>query len=252
MSGPGREQVLDELEFLATVEHALVVGYLSVCCALGHDLEPAEGGATTEQGREAAGAASALAVGEMFHLRRVNDRLVDAGRSAQLGRAGSIPATSGAELALGPPDPAQLERLLDHTEAVASAVDQRYLRLGPAVTSAPVFEGPLLDALRSLIVEDGPTHVAGVAGLRDALGDPAPADFLRATRREPADTFEQRLLNTSDRSYRLILAALQEQFASQDFVAGTFRSLAVSAMEGLDEINRALVQRGLLPPFTLP
>jgi hypothetical protein len=104
MGGPlGREQVLDELELLATVEHALVVGYLSVCCALGHDLEPAEGGATTEQGREAAGAASALAVGEMFHVRRVNDRLVDAGRSAQLGRADSIPGGSGAELALGPP-----------------------------------------------------------------------------------------------------------------------------------------------------
>jgi hypothetical protein len=115
-----------------------------------------------------------------------------------------------------------------------------------------VFEGPLLDALRSLIVEDGPTPAAAVAGLRDALGGLAPVDFLRVTRREPADTFEQRLLNTSDRSYRLILAALQERFASQDFVAGTFRSLAVSAMEGLDEINRALVQRGLLPPFTLP
>jgi len=55
-------------------------------------------------------------------------------------------------------------------------------------------------------------------------------------------------LEVSDRSYGLILKALAEQFAQ----AAAFSDLAVSAMEGLDEINRALVQRGLLPPFTSP
>jgi hypothetical protein len=39
-----REQVLDELEFLAKVEHALVIECLSVCYALGYDLGPDEGG----------------------------------------------------------------------------------------------------------------------------------------------------------------------------------------------------------------
>jgi hypothetical protein len=48
------DQVLGELEFLATVEHALVVEYLSVCCALGHDLAADEGGAATKQGRSRA------------------------------------------------------------------------------------------------------------------------------------------------------------------------------------------------------
>jgi hypothetical protein len=39
-TGPlSHERVLDELEFLAKVEHALVVECLSVCCALGHDLD---------------------------------------------------------------------------------------------------------------------------------------------------------------------------------------------------------------------
>ncbi len=33
-----REQVLDKLEQLADVEHALIVEYLTVSCALGHDL----------------------------------------------------------------------------------------------------------------------------------------------------------------------------------------------------------------------
>jgi hypothetical protein len=251
-SGPlSREQVLDELGFLATVEHALVVEYLSVCCALGHDLEPVEGGATTPQGHEAAGTASALAQGEMFHLKGVNSGLVDAGGSAQLQRAASISSDSVGEIALGPPSAAQLERLLEREEAIASAVDERYARLRPAVTSSPVFEGDLLDELRTIIVEDGPTHATALAPLRNSLRGLAPADFLRATRREAADAFEQRLLDVSDRSYSLVLTALQEQFAQDPFVGGAFRGLAVSAMEGLDELNRVLVQRGLLPPFTL-
>jgi hypothetical protein len=37
-----REQVLDELEFLAKVEHALVIECLSVCYALGYDLGPGD------------------------------------------------------------------------------------------------------------------------------------------------------------------------------------------------------------------
>jgi hypothetical protein len=246
-----REQVLDELEFLATIEHALVVEYLSVCCALGHDLEAAEGGATTKPGRTAAGAASVLAQGEMFHLKAVNRALIAAGRSPQLGRATSISSDAVAETALGPPSRAQLERLLAREEAITSAVDQRYWRLRPAVTSHPVFDGDLLDEMKA-VIDDGATHVGGFAGLRDSLGDLAPTDFLRVTRREATDAFEQRLLDVCDRTYGLILAALHEWFAQEDvFIAGTFRGFAVSAMENLDGITRVLVQRGLLPPFTL-
>jgi hypothetical protein len=188
----------------------------------------------------------------MFHLTAVNRALVEAGRSPQLGRATSISSDAVAETALGPPSRAELERLLARGKAIASAVDQRYWRLRPAVTSHPMFEGGLLDELKA-VIDDGATHAGGFAALRDSLGDLGPADFLRATRREAADAFEQRLLELCDRTYGLILAALQERFAQEDFfIAGTFRGFAVSAMENLDGINRVLLQRGLLPPFTLP
>jgi len=95
-SSLSREEVLDELEFLATVEHALVVEYLSVFCALGHDLEADEGGATTDEGRNAASAASTLAMDEMFRLKNISFGLVDAGRFAQLGRADSISSDAAA------------------------------------------------------------------------------------------------------------------------------------------------------------
>jgi hypothetical protein len=239
------EQVLDELEFLATVEHALIVEYLSVCCALGHDLEADEGGATTKQGRDAAGAASALAFGEMFRLKHMCFALVDAGRLPGLGRATSI--TAGVESSLDPPSAAQLAHLVAREQALASALDERYVRLKGAVTSDPVFEGPLLEELRQIVVDEGPTHSGALLGLQHALGEgELPADLLRATRREAADSFEQRLLDASDRSYGLVLALLRERFVPESFTSGT---LSVKAMDSLDQINRLLVQRGLLPPF---
>ena len=243
-----REHVLDELEIIATVEHALIVEYLSICCALGHDLEPEDGGPTTDQCREAAAAASLLAQTEMFHFKGINRALVGSGRSARLDRAEGIPNTSGQLLPV-PPDQPGLERLLEREAAMATAVDERYTQLAPAVTTHPVFDGELLDEWRTVIVDSGPTHVGALAGLQSALQGLAAAEFLRATRRIANDSFEQRLLDTNDRTYRLVLSAVQGTFDPDFGVAGAFRGIAVSAMMTLDDSNRVLVQRGLLPAF---
>jgi hypothetical protein len=251
VSGPlTSAQVLDELEFLAAVEHALIVECLSVHCALGHDLAADEGGAATQPGSDAAAAAASLAQSQMFRFKNITSALLGAGRgSAQLGRADSISSPSVAPVPLGPPTAAQLGQLPDREEGIARAVDERYTLLAPAVTSAPVFAGQALDDLQSVIVTSGPTHAAAFASLREALGTLAPADVLRVTRRDPADAFEQRLLDISDQSYALTLSILGFQFTPD---GGFFLGLAVSAMNGLDAINRVLAQRGLLPPFTLP
>jgi len=88
--------------------------------------------------------------------------------------------------------------------------------------------------------------------LRDALGDVPPAFFQRAIRRETNDAFERRLLDVSDRGYQAIVTALGESYAQQDFFAGgAFTRVAVTGMVILDDVHRLLVQRGLLPPFTL-
>ncbi len=244
------EQVLSELEFLATVEHALIVECLSVHCALGHDLAAASGGPTTEQGSAAAALASGLAQGEMFHLKGVTNALIAAGRSAPLPRrAGSISSASVTEIPLAPPTLAQLQQLLTREEGIARAVDERYARLVPAVASDTVFHGDLLDELRSVIA-DGQSHVNAFAGFRQSLGDVPPADVLRATRRGAADDFEQRLLDASDRAYALTVQILGLEFTPEANDVVPFRPLAIQAMTGLDDITCVLVQRALLPPFT--
>ncbi len=129
-----RDQVLDELEQLATVEHAVIVEYLSVHWALGHDLEAEEGGATTEQGREASAVAAGLAQGEMFRLKDVNRALVAVGRSAELGRASSID-TGPTTIPLDPPTGAQLEQLRQREDDIAAAVDR--VRTGGCARRSP-------------------------------------------------------------------------------------------------------------------
>jgi hypothetical protein len=130
-----RDQVLDELDFLGTVEHALIVEALTVFCALGCDLDADDGGPTTDQGRAAAQAASLLAQGEMFRLKNVSLALVAAGRFADLDRAASITDASGVSISLDPPGLAQLQQLAAREQAIAAAVDARYAKLLPAVTA---------------------------------------------------------------------------------------------------------------------
>jgi hypothetical protein len=243
-----REQVLDELDFLATVEHALIVEYLSVQCALGHDLAAEQGGATTEALRGLAHDLGNLAVSQMRHFKNVNRALVDGDRPVQVERAGSI---AGIELA--PPSAAQLEGLVEREEHIASAVDERYKRLRPAVESGTsVLEGRLLGDVRS-ILDTCTNHARGVAGVRTVLHGLAPAEFLRATRRETTDPFEKGLLSVADRTYGLLVDIVREWLGPVDFSAISvppFPSWAQGAMDTLDEIHRLLVQRRLLPKFT--
>jgi len=175
-----------------------------VCYALGYDLGPDEGGPTTGQGSEAAGVASSLAQqSEMFHLDDLNTALVHANQHAQLDRAASIPGGPGPDIPLGPPDLAQLQQLVAREQAIATAVDEQYARLAPAVTSSPVFDGDLLNELQPIIVDHGTGHAAAFAAITDPLAGLAPGDYLRATRRLAADSFEERLLAASDRGYSL-------------------------------------------------
>jgi hypothetical protein len=245
------DEILDQLDDLASVEHSICVEYLSIHCALGHDLEPADDGATAQHVAQAAQAASGAAFSEMRHVRVMNRALVSAGRAPQLGRASSIRRESGSEIALGPLTVPQLERLLEREREIASAVDERYARLRRELESpTPVFEGELLSEMVSLL-SPGPDHSGLPAALTEELEGLAPSDYLRAIPREPGDEFEGKLLDLSDHCYRLVVGSLQIWF-DHDAEVFSARSQAVDTMNALNGINRLVVERGLLPAFPPP
>ena len=230
MAEPRDGTVLDELGVLATVVHALIVEYLTVECALGHDLDAADGGPTTDRCRDAASAAGSLAVNEMFQFKAINQVLVDEGREARFDRADLIDGVS-----LTPPDRPALEHLLARELAIATAVDAAFARL-PADWLAR-------------IGADGRSRVADLASLRAALTDAPHTEFLRADRRTAADDAEQRLLDMNDRIYTIVLTALRGALDPVIGADGTLRLIATSSMNVLNDANRLLVRQHLLPPF---
>ena len=171
------DQVLDELVLLASIEHSVCAEYLSVHCALGHDLGPPDQSDVAQRVADAASAASTAAQGEMRHVHDVNRALVLAGRSPELGRAPSIASTSGTDIALGPLTRAQLENLAAREGDLAVAVDARYARLQPAMAD-------LLDPL--------PDHSGFPEALHDSLDGIDPSHYLRATPRPRQATSRSR------------------------------------------------------------
>jgi hypothetical protein len=246
-----RDDLLDELADLATIEHSLCVEYLSVHCALGHDLAPVEGDAEGKHVAQAAQAAFAAAFSEMRHVHEVNRVLVRAGRSPALERAPSIRPDSGSEIALGPVTIAQLERVVERERALASAVDERYATLRRAVESSPVLFEPDLQSEFTSVLSPDPDHSQLPAALEQELDEIPPSRYLRAIPRPVSGDLERTLLDLSNHCYRLVVAMLRIWFEHEDEILDA-RDQATGTMTALNTVNGFAVQRGLLPPFTAP
>jgi len=246
-----REQVLDELEDLSAVEHALCVEYLFLWCALGDGVAlPREPSEVELDVAAAAEKAFGLADREMRLLAKVNRALVAAGRGPNLRRATSVrSASAGAPpVALAPLKAAQLDGFQDRERAVAVAVDERYARLPTTLEppADPDAEDPLAEI--ELIVQDGSGHAAAFAGLQAALTNLAPEHYLRARSDEPANDLQRDLRAIADAYYRTVLVTLHAGMAHPEI--GIFPS--ISAMGVLGDFLPRLVELGLLPAFTLP
>ncbi len=250
------EQILDALGEIARVEHALCVQRLTIYCALGLGLAAADGTPSTHPEAVAAVNAAAesvlgMAVADMRHLRRVNEALRLGGRPPEVGRAVSVAAVgAGTDIDLGALDTGQLREFLDHEDRCAAAVDALYAQLQLAVAAPDsALEGGLLDQVMFVLGTCG-DHVSPLAAVRATLDGVPPADYLRATRREPADDLERSLLRLSDRYYALVVDTIRTSFAHDDQLGGQLLNRAVTVMEAMNEVNGLLVERRLLPAFT--
>lgn len=221
-----REELFDELDHLATVEHALCVEYLLLDCAL-VDRGPGFN----------------LALTAMFQLRMLNDALVAAGQAGNMARATEVrgtPPTAFAPLVAG-----ALDGILDRESAIAVAVDARYAVAGSLLGSVPELEPELRDLITRAL-DGGVGHAAAIASLREALDGLSPADYLRPVR-EPAGEVAETLQSVSLREYRLIVRLLEEHFAGSEEL--TMLALAKDAMSALQGILFLLTERNLLPLF---
>jgi hypothetical protein len=219
-----REKLLDELDHLATVEHALCVEYLFLDCALAER-----------------GSGENLALAAMSQLRQLNDALVLAGQPGNMTRAAQVRGTP--PVAFAPLDASQLDGVLDREYTIAAAVDARYAVAVGLLASVADLDPELRDRIAATIAS-GAGHVAAFVSFRDSL---AGLPFLRPVR-EPADEVESTMRSMSQREYGLIVQLLENHFAgaADDL---TLLALARTAMRTLDDILTLLAERDLLPLF---
>lgn len=221
------DKLLDELDHLATVEHALCVEYLFLDCAL-VERGPGEN----------------LALAAMSQLRQLDDALVLAGGAGNMTRAAQVRGTP--PVAFAPLDASQLDGVLDREYAIAVAVDARYAVAVALLASVAELDPELRDRIAGT-VGSGTGHAAAFASFRDSLEDRPPAEFLRRVR-EPADEVETTMRSMSRREYGLIVQLLESYFAepTDDL---TMLALAKIAMGTLEDILFLLAERNLLPLF---
>lgn len=246
-----RDQVLDELQYLATVEHALVVHHLQIYYAFGTDEElGAPGGAPSEQAAEVAKASLSIAVTDMRHFGSLMGLLGRAGRRPSVERPLHVLPMSGLAIPIGSLTPAHFEAFVDRQEAIASAVDGRYTRLESDLASSKPHLGGDLASEISFILQTHVDHLAQVPRLVDGLAGEEPSKLLRARRWEPADDLERSLLAVSNQYYQALVAILQTRFSHQE-LGGDLFGRSQTAMTELDGCNKLLVARGLIPRLLL-
>ncbi len=189
MAGPlTAEQVLEQLDFLTTLEVALILEYLSVQCAFGHDLAADEGGPTTPEGRAVADAAFGLAFAQMSRLKGADLALHELQREPKVEPAASTANTPPWGVDLAPPSAAQLEHVVSREREIARSVDEQYSQLAAALTPDIEFEPGVLEHVQAL-VQRGTDHLSSLGELENAVNDPVPAELLRATRRHGPSFF---------------------------------------------------------------
>ena len=241
-----REQILDELAWLATVEHALCVDYLLLHYALRTVVEtaPEVAGAVEE-------ALSIAQNAEMHHLARVNRVLVRAGRAPVLERAAHVVPASGTAVAVAALTPGRFATFPKGEASVAATVDARYARLNEAVASSgKVLDPELLGELMFLLDSVG-GHAGRVDTLAGHLKGVDLGKLLGDVRLVPADDLEREVAALSNRYYRTVVEGVAGGLAHDEALAGALLSVATSTMDDLDRVNAVLVARGLVPAFDL-
>jgi hypothetical protein len=254
-----REQVITELTYLATVEHALCVEYLFAHLSLDAPERLPDGPRDDEVARIHAAAAEvfAIAVDEMRHLRWANEALNLLGAPPSLGRADRIGRSLDRPFALEPLTPQQLAWFIDverPSQVVGTGVDGMYVRLHSTITRRPDLfpESERLVHLLKLIIDEGDDHFHRFTAVQSHLAGLDPARYLRRLADEPDDDDGRRLLDLADQNYAALLGALHLTFGFGDTAGGRLMEQSRRAMRNLHETNQLLAIRGVRPRFALP
>jgi hypothetical protein len=254
-----RQEVIDELRYLVTVEHALCVEYLYAHYSIKAPSRLPNVGAD-DQTRHLFAAANEIfmiAVDEMRHLRWVNEALDLLGQTPSLGRAKLIGRTFRRRFSLRPLTPKQLQWFIDvekPSQEIGGRIDGMYVVLHTSIDrQSELFpERDRLVHLIKLIIDEGGDHYERFISVQKHLAGMQPDDYLRTLEDAPPGFNLEKLQDLSDQNYAVLLGTLQVSFSLGDRAGGILLEQARRAMFNLHETNHHLASNGVRSRFTLP
>jgi Ferritin-like len=254
-----RKEVIEELHYLATVEHALCIEYLYAHYSVNVPPRLPETGADerTKSIFAAANEVFTIAIDEMRHLRWVNEALNLLKQPPSLGRAEIIGRMLRKPFQLEPLTPEQLDWFIEVEEpsqAVGEGIDGMYVRLLTSIDKQPELfpERNRLMHLIKLIIDEGNDHWQRFLAVKKHLAGIEPNSYLRPLQDpQPKSKFVS-LQRLSNENYNVLLGALQVSFSLGDKAGGIVLEQSRRAMFNMHETNHYLASFGVRPKFKLP
>jgi hypothetical protein len=253
---PGR--LVPALRYAAGVELAVMLEYLTAVFSLNRNAGT-PGSALRGDARAARAELLRVAVGEMRHLREVNDLLFDLHRESApgtpfapaLGVATAVPEPAGA-----PPRPVRFRALTPdvlaefvEVEAPSLTVDGLYISI---LATLERDDREREAAVVQSIMADGADHFATFRAIQEWLGRHAGTPYLLALRTAPASDPG---LATRQQRYEGVLRQLHRAYAAGVVAGAADVAAARQAMlgpNGVEGACEALAQRGFLSTFAVP
>lgn len=254
-----RQEVIDELRYLTTVEHALCIEYLYAHYSMNAPIRLPNTG-VEEQTRRIFAAANEvfmIAIDEMRHLRWVNEALDLMQQPSSLGRAQFIGRAFNRPFQLERLTLEQLQWFIDverPSQSAGQGLDGMYVRLLASIDRQPE-QFPererLLDLIK-LIIDEGENHYERFLSVQQHLAGMSPDSYLRPLEDPQSGTQLASLQRLSDQNYAVLLGALQVSFALGDRAGGMVLEQSRRAMFNLHETNHYMASKGVGASFGLP
>ena len=273
--------ILAELTYLATVEHALVVEYLYAYYSINTDAgttgAPGDDAVRARAPRISAAATQvfAIAVDEMRHLMWANLALRLLGGKPSVGRAKVIGEPPNPKrnnrrkllkarikylkqpFALKPLDQATLDWFINveaPSQFINQGLDGMYVYILEALElhkDTIANAGQVIPVIK-LIIDEGEGHWERFSRIKETLSGISEDDYLRPLSQDPPNADQQEYLNVCDYYYHVSVKAIELSLTLGDTAQAQFVDAAVRFMRSLDDMAIVLARQGYLPRFNLP
>lgn len=236
-----RDEVISELQYLATVEHALCVEYLYAHYSIDAPMQLQQNESEPTKKKFAA-AKQVLDIGidEMRHFRWVNEALSILGESPIVDRATEIHRQLKNPFKLLPLTKDQLQWFIDvekPSQDIGQSIDGMYVKLLTSVEQQPDLfpEAESLVHLFKLIIDEGEDHYQRFLSIQNYLSGMNENDYLRSFTSLSNNSHLKRLQEIADSTYQVMIGTLYECFLLGDLGGGLLLEQARRAMYNLHE-----------------